>query len=321
MSKILTYIETQNGAVKRTSYEVITAARNLAAQLNCEFIGISVNADESALQSVSEYGLKEVHNGKYNLSGSYSSTATAKIIADFAKQNGCDILILSANAAGLELAPRLSVKLEAGYVADCVDLTVDGGEIFAKKPVYAGKAIIKFKIDSDSKVFSIRPNVFTATLSATTAQVNSFDADVNANDIKSVVTSVIKNEGKLDVLEADVIVSGGRGVKGPENYHLIEELAEALGGAVGASRAVVDAGWRPHAEQVGQTGKTVSPTLYVACGISGAVQHLAGMSSSKYILAINKDKEAPIFKATDYGIVGDIFEALPKLTAKIKEAK
>ncbi|MFM7338768.1 MAG: electron transfer flavoprotein subunit alpha/FixB family protein, partial [Bacteroidota bacterium] len=168
-------------------------------------------------------------------------------------------------------------------------------------------------------IIALRPNVFTAkNIGSTAASITTFTPDLNPQHARVLAISTMKNEGKLDVAEADIIVSGGRGMKGPEHFPLVEQLASTLGAAVGASRAVVDAGWRPHGEQVGQTGKTVSPSLYVACGISGAVQHLAGMSSSKFILAINKDKDAPIFKVADYGIVGDVFEVLPILDATLK---
>jgi electron transfer flavoprotein alpha subunit len=203
---------------------------------------------------------------------------------------------------------------------DCVSLSVESGEIIATRPIYAGKAFSKVKLTSDVKVFTIRPNVFKIDNSENgTADIEI--KEIDSPNLKSRVVSFKKSEGKLDVAEADIIVSGGRGMKGPENFHLIESLADSLGAAVGASRAVVDAGWRPHREQVGQTGKTVSPSLYVACGISGAIQHLAGMSTSKYIVAINKDKDAPIFSVADYGIAGDVFEILPVLTEEIKKIR
>jgi electron transfer flavoprotein alpha subunit len=203
---------------------------------------------------------------------------------------------------------------------DCVDLKVESGEIIATRPIYAGKAFIKVKLSSDVKVFTIRPNVFKAEVYDNTNASVETKAISNPN-LSSKVVSFKKSEGKLDVAEADIIVSGGRGMKGPENFNLIESLADSLGAAVGASRAAVDAGWRPHREQVGQTGKTVSPSLYIACGISGAIQHLAGMSTSKYIVAINKDKDAPIFSVADYGIAGDLFEVLPILTEEIKKIR
>ncbi len=204
---------------------------------------------------------------------------------------------------------------------DCVSLDASSGEITATRPVYAGKALIDAKIKTDVKIFVLRPNVFKAEIKDENGTADVETRNVENPDLKTRVTEIKKSEGKLDVAEADIIVSGGRGLKAAENFHLVEELADVLGAAVGASRAVVDAGWRDHREQVGQTGKTVSPSLYIACGISGAIQHLAGMSSSKYIVAINKDEEAPIFGVADYGIAGDVFEILPALTEEIKKVK
>jgi len=319
MNKILVYLESQADSLKRTSFEVITAARKLSGG-TAAITGVIINGTSNAGSLAKEYGLSDLVNVNEAKLSTYSSTGAASIIAQVAKAEGADLLLFAGNAAGLELAPRVAVKLEAGYISDCIGLSLNGQDIIASKPVYAGKAVLKQKIDSDVKVFSLRPNVFTAQKEeAANINIREFKAELNDSDLKSTVKSVAKNEGKLDVLEADIIVSGGRGIKGPENYNLIESLAKSLGAAVGASRAVVDAGWRPHSEQVGQTGKTVSPTMYVACGISGAIQHLAGMSSSKIIVAINKDKDAPIFKMADYGIVGDIFDVLPKLTGRISE--
>jgi electron transfer flavoprotein alpha subunit len=228
--------------------------------------------------------------------------------------------MLSATALGKDLAPRVAVRLQAGLASDCTALRVDGGSIIATRPMYAGKTLAEVRVTTPLQVFTLRPNVFNAGASSgaaapVAAQTMTFtDADVSTR-----VTGVQMGSGKLDVAEADIVVSGGRGLKAPENFKMIEELAASLHGAVGASRAVVDAGWRPHSEQVGQTGKTVSPSLYVAVAVSGAIQHLAGMSSSKYIVAINKDKDAPIFQVADYGIVGDAFEVVPALTAEIKK--
>jgi electron transfer flavoprotein alpha subunit len=199
-------------------------------------------------------------------------------------------------------------------------LKVESGGIVATRPVYAGKALTDVKITSANKVFTLRPNVFTGGVSSgASAPTEPFSIELSDADFSSIVTEVTQSSGKVDVAEADIIVSGGRGLKAPENFKLIEDLAAELRAAVGASRAVVDAGWRPHNEQVGQTGKTVSPSLYIAVAVSGAIQHLAGMSSSKYIVAINKDKDAPIFQVADYGIVGDAFEILPALTNEIKK--
>jgi electron transfer flavoprotein alpha subunit len=250
----------------------------------------------------------------------YSSTAYAKVIAGVAKQEHADVVLISATAMGKDCGPRVAVKLDAGIASDCIALKVDAGELIATRPVYAGKVLTDVKVVSTTKVFSLRPNVFTAGASSgNAAPVESASLALTDQDFASAVKEITQSSGKIDVAEADIIVTGGRGLKGPENFAMIEELASALGGAVGASRAVVDAGWRPHDEQVGQTGKTVSPSLYVAVAVSGAIQHLAGMSSSKYIVAINKDKDAPIFQVADYGIVGDAFEVVPALTQQVKK--
>ncbi len=320
MNKILIYLELSKNNIKRSSLELITAANNLTTKEN--IFGLIITKNEINDDILKKYGLQNLIIVNKLPIDNYSSSAYAKIVNQIARQLNTDLLLFSGNATGLELAPKVSVLLDAAYSADTIGLEKVNNELIISKPVYAGKAIIKLKLNKQIKVLTLRPNIFTAK-EDNIENINKefYNIELSENDFKEKVLEVKINEGKLDVSEADIIVSGGRGIKGPENYYLIEELAKVLGGAVGASRAVVDAGWRPHSEQVGQTGKTVSPNLYVAVGISGAVQHLAGMSSSKYILAINKDKEAPIFKVADYGIVGDIFQVVPKLIEKIKEIK
>lgn len=320
MKKILIYLESQSGNLKRTSTETISAARNLSKEASVNFTGILINGTENSAKQAAEYGLSEIYFAKHEILSKPENSSISETIAQLAQNIEADCILFSSNAAGLDIAPRTAVKLQAGYISDCVGLEFSENNIIASKPVYAGKSQITCQINTDIKVFSLRPNVFTAIKSEYPANIEIKDFTPQLNDAqkKTNTISVLKNEGKLDVLEADIIVSGGRGIKGPENYNLIENLAQTLGGAVGASRAVVDAGWRPHSEQVGQTGKTVSPNLYVACGISGAIQHLAGMSTSKFIVAVNKDKDAPIFKAADYGIIGDLFNVLPRFTDKLK---
>ncbi len=329
-NKILAFAELKEGKFKNPAFEVVTEAKKLAEQLGSEFEVLTIGSgiDEEA-KGLGAYGAKNVLvvdledlNGKSGQSGfEYSQSAFAKVISEAAKSRGADIILMSATALGRDLAPRVAVKNESAICPDCVDIQVDGGKIIAKKPVFAGKSYIKVQFNSDKVVLTLRPNVFKAEKTEGTAEVEKLDAgslNVTADDFKSIVKETKVSSEKLDVAEASVIVSGGRGLRGPENWNLIEDLAAVLGAATGASRAVVDAGWRPHAEQVGQTGKTVSPNLYVACGISGAIQHLAGMSSAKCIVAINKDKDAPIFQIADYGIVGDAFEIIPALTSELK---
>jgi electron transfer flavoprotein alpha subunit len=317
--KILVFAEQRDGAIKKSSFEAAQAAAGLAAGTGGTCTGLVVGSGVATRAAeLGAYGVGRVIAVDQPDLARHSSTAVAKVIADIARREGADVVVLSASQTGKDLAPRVAVKLEAGLAADCVALAVESGTIVCTRPVYAGKALADVIIETPVKVLTLRPNVFTASPGAGTAAVETVTVPLGTGDFGSVVTATKVASGRPDVTEADIIVSGGRGLKGPEHFRLIEELADALGAAVGASRAVVDAGWRPHDEQVGQTGKTVAPTLYVACGISGAVQHLAGMSSSKYIVAINKDKDAPIFQIADYGIVGDVFDILPELTAQIR---
>ncbi len=319
-NKILAVLEQREGSLKKVSFEVVSVAVKLAKELNIEAEAVVAGSEIVNLNDISKYGISKVTHLKNADFLNYSSSGYTEAISNFAKAANAVCLIVGNTSFGNDIAPRLAVKLNSGCIVDCVNLSVESGEVTATRPVYAGKAFIKVKLNSDVKVFTIRPNVFKVETSGNeNAAIETIE--ISSPNLKSKVVSIKKSEGKLDVAEADIIVSGGRGMKGPENFNLIESLADALGAAVGASRAVVDAGWRPHREQVGQTGKTVSPSLYVACGISGAIQHLAGMSSSKYIVAINKDKDAPIFSVADYGIAGDIFEILPVLTEEIKKIK
>ncbi|RKY97111.1 MAG: electron transfer flavoprotein subunit alpha/FixB family protein [Ignavibacteriae bacterium] len=319
-NKILAVLEQRDGVLKRSAFETASAASKIASELNLEAEAVVVGNDISNINDIGNYGISKVVHLKNADLVNYSSSGYRDAIVNYATEVDGDYIMLANTSLGKDLAPRLAVKLEAGCLMDCVKLDTSSGELTATRPVYAGKALVDVKFNSGKKVITIRPNVFKAQ-STDGSSVDVTVNEVSSPNLKSRVVEFKKSEGKLDVAEADIIVSGGRGMKGAEHFNLIEELADSLGAAVGASRAVVDAGWRPHGEQVGQTGKTVSPSLYVACGISGAIQHLAGMSSSKYIVAINKDKDAPIFTIADFGIAGDVFDVLPALTEEIKKVK
>lgn len=320
-NKILAILEQRDNKLKRTAFEAASLASRLAGELSLETEAVVIGNDVENISEVGKYGIKKVIHFKNDKLTNYSTSAYTKILSNYIEESKAKYIIISGTSLGKDLAPHISARLNAGILMDCVEVKTISGEILATRPVYAGKALIDVKLKSEIKIIVIRPNVFKAEIKDEKATAEIETRNVENPDLKTRVIEIKKSEGKLDVAEADIIVSGGRGLKGPESFHLVEELADALGAAVGASRAVVDAGWRDHREQVGQTGKTVSPSLYVACGISGAIQHLAGMSSSKYIVAINKDKEAPIFSVADYGIAGDIFEILPVLTEEIKKIK
>jgi electron transfer flavoprotein alpha subunit len=321
--RVLTFAEQREGKFKKSAFEAVRTGRKIADEIKAEFLTLVIG-NENAVKIAPElggYGAEKVIVVQDDRLGSYSLTAYSKVIAEVVDKYDVGYIFMSATAMGKELAPRVAGKIDAGFALDCTDLKVENGEVIATRPVYAGKAFIRVKVNSERKIYTLRPNVFSAGESdGKPAEVEKFEVNLTDDDFSVVAfETVASTKGKLDVTEADIVVSGGRGLKAPENFKMIEELAEILDGAVGASRAVVDAGWRPHDEQVGQTGKTVSPKLYIAIGISGAIQHLAGMSSSKVIVAINKDKDAPIFQVADYGIAGDLFEVVPALIEELKK--
>lgn len=319
--KILAFTEQRNNQFKKTAFEVVRAAVSVGEQLSAEVIALVVGGKVASIAGeLGKYGASKVVVVEDPRLTNYSTTAFARVTAAIVQEVSADVIFLPASSLGKDLAPRIAGKLKAGIAADCTALRVEAGDLIATRPVYAGKGLVDVRVTSAVKVFTLRPNVFSAGIpSAGAATVEKKEVTLSDDDFSAAVKETRATQGKKDVAEADIIVSGGRGLKGPEHFSMIEELASMLNAAVGASRAVVDAGWRPHDEQVGQTGKTVAPTLYVAVAISGAVQHLAGMSSSKYIVAINKDKDAPIFSVADYGIVGDAFEIVPALSAELKK--
>ena len=319
--KILVFAEQRDNKFKKPAYEAVKTARILADQLSGEVVAIVVgDSVQSIAPALGGYGAHKVLITEDGKLAHYAPTAYAKIVAEAALAQQATVVVLPATALGKDLAPRVAVRLDAGLASECTGLSVQGGEIIATRPVFAGKVLTQLKVNSAAKVFTLRPNVFSSgESSGASAPVEKHSTNFTDFDFSCVVKEVKASSGKLDVAEANIIVTGGRGLKGPEGFGMIEDLAGALGAAVGASRAVVDAGWRPHEEQVGQTGKTVSPSLYVAVAVSGAIQHLAGMSSSKYIVAVNKDKDAPIFQVATYGIVADAFEIVPALAVEVKK--
>jgi electron transfer flavoprotein alpha subunit len=313
MSKILVFAEQREGELKKVALENLSLAKKLSAEFGSEVVAVLIGDNVAGLgEQVGKYGATKVLVCQNESLALYQAEGYAKILADTVANEDASIVIMGATLMGKDLAPRVATRLNAALATDCISVEVAEGDLKIVRPMYAGKVRATIRLKSDKKILTVRPNVYLAEENPASAEVE--EISVDTGELKTNVTEVIAgSKDKLDVTEADIIVSGGRGLKEPDNFHLISSLAEKLGAAQGASRAAVDAGWRPYEEQVGQTGKTVSPSLYIAVGISGAIQHLAGMSSSKYIVAINKDPEAPIFKIADYGIVGDLFEVVPKM--------
>lgn len=313
--------EQRDGAFRKVSFEIASAARKLADELGEEVCAILLGSGiEGIAGELGKYGVDKVYVADDAAFEPYTTDAHAAAVTKVVKENGPSILLLSASVQGKDLSSGLVGKLATGMATDCVEVKIADGAMVAVRPMYAGKCFGEIVVSGSPQMASLRPNVFPADESAKAGEVVKFDAGLSADDLKTKVLEVQKDaSGKVDLTEAEVIVSGGRGMKGSDEFKVIEELADVIGATVGASRAAVDAGWRPQPDQVGQTGKIVSPNLYVACGISGAIQHLAGMSSSKYIVAINKDPDAPIFAKADYGIVDDLFKVVPEVTKAAKE--
>jgi electron transfer flavoprotein alpha subunit len=321
---ILVFIEERQGSVKKPALEALCAARKLADVLKETVTALCIGAEDPGVQ-LAHYGADKIVRAQHPLLDAYSPEGYAVTAAQVAAKVQPRLILGSASAMGRDFLPRLAARLRVGLAQDCIEAKIDdAGNVECLRPVYAGKALARVRLQRSPAMATLRPNVFPllAPDAARSAETEVFTPELSPGQVRAKVTATKSAAGqKVELTEAGIIVSGGRGVKGPENFPMIQELADALGGAMGASRAAVDAGWIDHQHQVGQTGKTVSPTLYVACGISGAIQHLAGMSSSKYIVAINKDPEAPIFKVADYGIVGDLFAVVPALTAEVKKLK
>lgn len=318
---VLAFLEiNEDGKVKKSSLEVLTYSGKLAQQLGAEAHAVVLAETGEDLTKLGKYGVKKIYQVvNDHLKGFDAQVATA-VIAQVAEQNGATEIVFSNNTRGKAIAPRLSARLKAGLVSGAVALpeTADGSFV-VQKSVFSGKAFAKIKVLSPIKIISLNPNAFSIEAGEGTAEVVSFNATVDAP--KVTVKEVKKESGQIPLSEAETVVSGGRGLKGPENWGILEDLAKELNAALACSRPVADADWRPHNEHVGQTGGVIAPNLYIACGISGAIQHLAGVNRSKVIVVINNDPEAPFFKAADYGVVGDLFQVVPKLTEAIRQAK
>ena len=324
MSKILAIAEQKDGAFRRAAHETVTAARTLAESLGGETHALVIGGAgvASAAAELAKFGADTIHVVAADALAEYSAEAYAATVADIVKAGGFHTVVFPASSNGRDLAPRVAARLDVPLASDAIALEARDGSIAVTRPVFAGKALASVVVDAEPKLVSIRPNVFTPQERAGKGAVHSAQASTVQPRVK-LRERKDTAKGQIDVAEAAVVISGGRGMQGPEKWQVLEQLRDAFGGtaALGASRAVVDAGWRPHAEQVGQTGKTVAPSLYIAVGISGAIQHLAGMRTAGTIVAINKDADAPIFKVADYGIVGDAFEIVPKLAEAIKAAR
>jgi electron transfer flavoprotein alpha subunit len=320
---VLVYIESSEGKFKKPAFEAITYGAKVAAMLNAEthvlYIG---EAPDDELKSAGDYGAGKVWFVRDSRLKNFDPLVIAKVITQAESQTNSDVLVLSQNFDGRAIAPVLAAKLHAGLVSGALDLPeISGNSFLVKKTVFSGKAFAMYEMHSPKKIIALSPNSLAPAKMENKATLEEFKPSLTDADFKLQVKEVVKASGEISLADADIVVSAGRGMKGPENWAMIEEMAKILGAATACSRPVADVHWRPHTEHVGQTGLTVRPNLYLAIGISGAIQHLAGVNGSKVIVVINKDPEAPFFKAADYGIVGDAFEVVPKLNEAFRKFK
>ena len=309
---VLVIAEQRDGEFRKVTYEAVSEGRRVADALGTDVTAVVLGSGiEGIAGQLGQYGADKVLVADDAALAEYTTDAYTNVLSGILSDADAGVILMGASAQGKDLAGRLSARLDAGLAVECIAITVDGGNLRYKRPMFGGKVLAEVEIAGSPQVVTIRPNVMDITETAKAGAVE--NVAVDAGEVKAtVVERKVEGGEKLELTEADIIVSGGRGTAG--EYGVIEELAAKLKAAVGASRSSVDEGWRPHSDQVGQTGKVVSPNLYIACGISGAIQHLAGMSTSKYIVAINKDPEAPIFSKSDFGIVGDLFEVVPAIS-------
>ncbi len=319
---ILIFADSADGHLKKSSFEAMSYGSALAKKLNVDAQAVVMGSigNKEELKSLGSYGVSKIYTDANEAFNHFDSKTFASAIAGLAKETGATVVVFSHNSSGKAIAPRLSVLLEAGVVTGAVALPEIGNGFVVKKSVFSGKAFANVSIKTDIKIISVNPNAFgIQQIDGGEAELVEKTLSFDSGSIHTVSVDKIKED--IPLSEAELVVSGGRGLKGPENWHLVEDLAAALGAATACSRPVADAGWRPHHEHVGQTGGAIAPNLYFAIGISGAIQHLAGVNRSKTIVVVNKDPEAPFFKAADYGIVGDAFEVIPKVTEAVKKLK
>lgn len=319
---VLVYTENWDGKFKKLTFELVSYATGIAKMLNTTVTAVSIGkVDESELKKLGNYGAGKIINVTNAPLSTLDNQAYAGVISEAAVKENADVIVLSNNNTGRAVAPRLAVKLKAGIGSGVSKLPLNLNPFTVYKRAYSGNAYAKMVINSDVRILTLAQNSFDISETENKAVIENMDAASAASSVKTVVKEVKKQTGKILLTDADVVVSGGRGMKSPDNWGPLVELASLLGGATACSRPVSDEGWRSHDEHTGQTGKIIAPNLYIAAGISGATQHLAGISSSKYIVAINSDKDAPIFEAAQYGIVGDAMKILPKLVEAVKDLK
>jgi len=311
--------EQRDGVFRKVSFEAVSEGRRIADGLGADLCAVVVGSGiEGIAGELQKYGADKILVADDPGLADYTTSAYTNVIADLIRSTDPAVVVLGASATGKDLSARLAARLDAGLAMDCTGVKIDGGRLTCTRPMFGGKIFADVEFDSPIQIVAIRPNVMDIVESARDGAIEK--PAVQLGEVKTAVVEKSMDTGdKIELTEADIVVSGGRGTAG--NFAAIEELAAAFAGAVGASRSAVDEGWRPHSDQVGQTGKVVSPVLYVACGISGAIQHLAGMSTSKFIVAINKDPEAPIFSKADLGIVGDLFDVVPAVAEEVKKVK
>ncbi|MEO6289342.1 MAG: electron transfer flavoprotein subunit alpha/FixB family protein [Ginsengibacter sp.] len=316
---VLVFLDQSGGHVKKNSFEATSYGAKVAELLGTTAEAVVLGQVSDDLAGIGKYGVKKIYSVQNESLDNFDDEVFTQVIADVVKKAGADVIIFSNNFNGKAIAPRLSVRLKAGLVSGAVALPEIKSGFVVKKSVFSGKAFANISIKSEIKIISLNANAYKISETTGEAEVEEISIDITEARVK--VKEVNKVEGEIPLSEAEIVVSGGRGLKGPENWQLVTDLAKALGAATACSRPVSDSDWRPHHEHVGQTGLAIAPNLYIAIGISGAIQHLAGVNRSKTIVVINKDPEAPFFKAADYGIVGDAFEVVPKITEAVKKLK